>query len=75
MTNICVTCNQEMKKGYIYSDRYALKWIEESKDKGAILSPFIKGVKLTNIDKPKVICYYCEKCQMIYIDVKENELD
>lgn len=49
-----------MRKGVIHSDRYALKWIPEEKDKGFLLEPFIKGIKLTSMSKDYITVFYCE---------------
>lgn len=69
MDNKCPYCKKEMKKGIIHSDRYNLKWIPESKDKGVIFSPFIKGKKLTNINKDYLDVYYCEDCKKMIFEV------
>ena len=70
MSEKCPYCNNEMKKGVIHSDRYNLKWIPESKDKGAILSPLIKGKKLTNVEKHYLEVYHCEDCNKMIFEVE-----
>ncbi|MDD4112737.1 MAG: PF20097 family protein [Herbinix sp.] len=69
MSEKCPYCNKEMQKGIIHSDRYSLKWIPESKDKGAIIAPFIKGKKLTNINKSYLEVYYCIDCKKMIFEV------
>ncbi len=66
---ICPYCNEEMESGVIHRDRYALKWIPEKNDKGALLSVFAKGIKLTNNDNSYVNACYCDKCKKVIIDV------
>lgn len=38
----CPYCEVEMEKGIIHGDRYAKKWIEESRDKGVAIIDFYK---------------------------------
>lgn len=70
MDKICPYCRKEMQIGIMHSDRYNLKWIPESKDKGVILSPFIKGKKLTDIHKDYLEVYYCKDCKKMIFEVE-----
>ncbi len=71
----CPYCEVEMEKGIIHGDRYAIKWIEETRDKGAIVNFFQKGVKLTNPwTSNSIEAYYCKACKKIIIDVNNIEL-
>ncbi|MEG0775084.1 PF20097 family protein [Clostridium sp.] len=66
----CPYCNETMEKGVIYGDRYALKWIEESRAEGFMARIFQKGIKLTNPwMSNKLETYYCSKCKKMIIDV------
>ncbi|HEX3077819.1 MAG TPA: PF20097 family protein [Lachnospiraceae bacterium] len=65
----CPYCKRVMENGIIHKDRYNLKWIPENKDKGAVLSPFIKGIKLTNNDKTYLEVYYCRYCGKMIFDM------
>lgn len=66
----CPYCHQEMEKGIIYGERFALKWIEESRDKGTIISAFQKGIKLTDPwGSNGIETYYCRDCEKMLIDV------
>lgn len=66
---ICPYCKEDMQDGAIYSDRYALKWIPDKKDKGALLAPFTKGIKLTSMSKDYITVYYCESCNKMIFDI------
>lgn len=68
----CPYCHNPMKAGVIHQDRYALKWIPEEKDKGGVLSPLTKGVKLTSLmTQSYVEADFCPECKKIIIDVIE----
>ena len=69
MNQECPYCKGVMQKGIIHSDRYALKWIPEEKDKGGILSPFVKGIKLTSMEQEYLEVYYCEACKKMVFEV------
>ncbi len=65
----CPYCNQELKKGYIYGDRYALKWLEA--EKNLFLGLFVKGGLIVSDHKsmrPKVLAYNCEVCKKMIVD-------
>lgn len=66
----CPCCKNVMEKGAIHSDRYALKWISDKNDIGTLFAPFVKGIKLTNINKSYVDAFYCEACNKIIIDIE-----
>lgn len=68
----CPYCNNEMVLGVIHGGRDSIKWIPKDKDKGTILSPFVKGIKLLDWCNSKVEGYYCIKCNKITIDVPKQ---
>lgn len=69
----CPYCHQKMEKGVIHGDRYAIKWIEESRDRGGIISLFQKGIKLTNPwTSNEIEAYYCRNCKKMIIDINEK---
>ncbi|NOW90343.1 hypothetical protein BCD91_002366 [Clostridium beijerinckii] len=78
---ICPYCNVEMIKGYIYGDRYALKWLPE--EKKLFLGIWAKGgIVLGNGDikgiggRPTVESYMCHNCNKLIIDTNlENKFD
>ena len=71
--NTCPYCGMKMNLGYIYQDRYSLKWIPEEKDKGFFLQWFSKGIKLTNLNSNgSVESFYCDDCEKIIIDTKDK---
>ena len=65
----CPYCNNEMLLGVIYGVRDSIKWIPKDKDKGAILSSFVKGIKLLDWCDSKIEGYYCKECNKITINV------
>lgn len=71
--SMCPYCGKEMNLGYIHQDRYALKWIPEEKNKGALLQWFSKGIKLTDVTTGvSVESFYCKECQKIIIDTENK---
>lgn len=58
-----------MVLGVIHGARDPIKWIPKDKDKGTILSPFVKGIKLLDQCNSKVEGYYCDEGNKITIDV------
>ncbi|OZV13758.1 hypothetical protein CIW83_02125 [Tissierella sp. P1] len=71
----CPYCGEEMKRGFIYGDRYSLKWIPEEKDKGLIFQWFARGIKLSDASmNNSVESFCCKNCKKIIIDV-ENKID
>ena len=50
-----------MLLGVIYGVRDSIKWIPKDKDKGAILSSFVKGIKLLDWCDSKIESYYCNE--------------
>ncbi|WP_035294611.1 PF20097 family protein [Clostridium sp. KNHs214] len=69
----CPYCNQKMEEGFIHGDRFALKWIEKSRDNGSILSMFQKGVKLTDPWMHNELeVYYCRNCKKMIIDLNDK---
>lgn len=69
----CPYCNGEMVKGYIYGDRYRLKWLPE--DKKLLLGIWASGgIQLGTtgmLGRPKVEAYMCESCKKMIIDTNE----
>lgn len=68
----CPYCNDEMTVGIIRGGRDRIKWIPKEKDKGIVLSPFVKGITILEWMDSKVEGYYCEKCNKITIDVPKQ---
>lgn len=69
----CPYCHQNMVKGFINGDRYSLKWIEESRNRGSIISVFQKGLKLTNAwNSNQLEVYYCKDCKKMIINVNNK---
>lgn len=68
----CPYCHKSMEKGYLNSPRDNLKWIEAEKNKGALMSHFQSGIKLTDWYENQVETYYCRKCQKMIIDVADK---
>jgi hypothetical protein len=62
-----------MEAGVIYGDRYALKWIEKSRDKGATLNLFQEQIKIIDpwISNKKE-AYYCSDCRKMIIDIDDS---
>jgi hypothetical protein len=71
----CPYCNREMTKGYVYGDRYKLKWLPE--DKKLFLGIWANGgVELGqggNIGRARVKSYMCRSCNKIIIDVEKQD--
>lgn len=72
MNQECPYCKGIMQKGVIHSDRYALKWIPEEKDKGGILYPFVKGIKLTDLEQGYIEVYYCDTCKKMIFEANDR---
>lgn len=69
----CPFCHQIMEKGFIHGDRYAIRWIEESKDKGFFRRMFQKGIQLTDPwASNKLETYYCKNCEKMIFDVMKE---
>ena len=61
-----------MEAGVIYADRYSLKWIEKSRDKGAILNMFQNRITIINSwTSNKKEAYYCGDCKKMIIDIDD----
>ncbi len=67
----CPFCNGEMTEGYIYGDRYKLKWLPQDK-------PLRLGMWATDaiplgegggFGRPRVEAAMCQQCNKIIIDV------
>lgn len=68
MISTCPYCHQSMELGVIHKDRYHLKWIPKENDKGVMLSLLVKGIKVTNRDRPHLEVYYCQACKKMIFE-------
>lgn len=64
---ICPYCGKEMTLGYIYGDRYRIKWISKENDHGSILTCLSKGIILTDFVENKLEVYHCEDDEVFII--------
>jgi len=64
-----------MAKGYIYGDRYALKWQAEGKKLFARIwsKGGIRLKKNTIFGRPKTESFVCNTCEVITIDLKTQK--
>ena len=69
----CPYCNKEMINGYIYGDRYKLKWLP--KEKKLFLGIWAVGsIELGEgggLGRPKVKTSMCHGCGKFIIDIKK----
>lgn len=69
----CPYCGEEMIKGYIYGDRYKLKWMPE--DKKLLLGIWaMDGIKLGeggNFGRARAKSCFCHSCNKLIIDINE----
>lgn len=67
----CPYCKQEMVRGYIYGDRYQLKWLPE--DKKLLLGIWAEGgIALGEkgmLSRPKVEAFVCKSCNKAVMDI------
>lgn len=68
----CPYCNGEMMKGFVYGDRYSLKWLPEKK--GLLFGIWaVDGIKLGTggvfFARPRVEANMCKSCKKILIDM------
>ena len=73
----CPYCQNDMVKGLISQDRYAIKWVPAEKDKGILnFTPLVKGIKITSLMDahlgPTRTTYYCPDCEVFIIHMKEE---
>jgi hypothetical protein len=68
----CPYCNTDMDLGVIHSGRDSIKWIPKEKDKGLLLSPFIKGVIVVDLFE-KIKSYYCSTSKKMVLDLKKTK--
>lgn len=65
----CPYCNEDMIQGYIYGDRYALKWSSQKLFLGLWVQ---NAIKLGNFDdhfsRPRVETYSCNPCKKMIIN-------
>lgn len=64
----CPYCNAEMTKGYIYGDRYALKWLPATKD--LFMGIWAKGgitLGESGLGRPRVESFMCNACQKFIV--------
>lgn len=71
----CTNCGNEMAKGYIYGDRYALKW--QAEDEKLFARIWSKGgiplKKNTKFGRSKTESFVCNTCEVITIDLKTQK--
>ena len=68
----CPYCNANMEMGYISSLRDDIKWVEDSKFKGAFISMFRTGIKLTEpYFSNRIEAYVCSSCNKMIIDIPD----
>jgi len=71
----CPYCKNEMIKGYLYGERYALKWM--SADKGLIADTFVSrdSIKLesnTFWGRQRAKAFRCTSCNKLIIDINDT---
>lgn len=72
---VCPYCNENMESGVIHGDRYSIKWIPQEKDKGIFLSPFIKGIKLSDKSSSNSVeAYFCNQCDKVVINLQKDNI-
>lgn len=71
---ICSICGNEMAKGYLYGDRYALKWQPEDKKliAGIWSSGGITLKKNSTFGRPRSEAYVCNTCKKMTIDLEKE---
>ena len=71
----CPYCNGELIPGYIYSDKYSLRWFDVENSIYSALLPFT-GQKISyresGIGKSKVKSYKCTTCNKLIIDLNHS---
>ncbi len=68
----CPYCQRELVEGYIYGDRYLLKWLPANKK--LFLGLACGSEKLPNVEnsfRPKVRAYRCYECKKMIIDLEQ----
>ncbi|OGF05734.1 MAG: hypothetical protein A2509_09820 [Candidatus Edwardsbacteria bacterium RIFOXYD12_FULL_50_11] len=67
----CPYCTAEMVRGYIYGDRYKLKWLPEEKSLllGLWAIGSIKLGEFAGFGRPKVGANMCQACRKFIIDM------
>ncbi|MGL4760177.1 MAG: PF20097 family protein [Sarcina sp.] len=71
----CPCCNGQMVMGKILGDRYALKWMPlDKKLVGGIFATgsIQVGTGRGLLSRPQVISAYCQSCDKMIIDMKEQ---
>ncbi len=72
----CPYCRQTLESGFIYGDRYKMKWLEETKK--LFLGIFALGSRVIQYEnrnlfgRPKIKSYLCPNCNKMIIDLNEN---
>lgn len=80
---ICPKCGNEMCEGFIRSNPFYVPFIFNGKSNIPIdtkikfnpliaFGPFIPLSKFGGFLAPKSIAHYCDKCQIVIIDIEEN---
>lgn len=71
---ICPYCKSEMQKGYVHSNKHALRWYPNVPQGKSIFASYNESKKLSSVwNGGNVIVHRCEKCKKLIID--ENELE
>lgn len=70
----CPYCNEEMIKGFLYGDRYALKWLPENKK--LLFGIWAKGgIKVdshsSSLYRSRAETNMCHSCQKMIIDLNQ----
>lgn len=66
----CPYCKKELIEGYIYGDRYSLKWLPA--DKKLFLGIAIGSEELPHVEssfRPKVRAFKCYECKKMIIEL------
>lgn len=68
---VCATCGNEMTKGALYGDRYALKWQPEDQKliAGIWSSGGITLKKNATFGRPRSEAFVCPNCNKLVIDL------
>lgn len=70
----CPYCERKLEYGYIYGDRYALKWLPKSvKLKLGVFAIGGQKIGTSNFGRPRVLALKCEECQKLMIDYGDHK--
>lgn len=70
----CPYCDDEMTKGYIYGDRYSMKWLPAEKKLlfGILAKGGIELGEFNWLERPKIETHMCHKCNKLIIDMNKD---